>query len=574
MFKKLTLTILSLLPLYFMSFTAIFAQAPTIDDLGLIYCERRQGNQLNLETWYGGRCPEGDNYKIEETIGFGDIIILDLYEKLTVSKGSSPAFKEMVEKILSAKNMNEKIIAISSFPTSGAIPNTSKLIASLYQTPPASSVEYVASIINNFQNNKIVQPTYAQTNGGFGFASLTPILKVWRAFRDVAYLAFVLFFIYYGFLIMFRMKINPQTVMNIQIAIPKLVITLLLITFSYAIAGFLIDLFYVAYGFVYSIFAQGNIIETGLGSIITNLLIGNDFTNTVSGYSYGLLGPFIAIMLHIPTLLPKILAGLVGLPTALGYGLVAVIGPMGLVLALILAIAFLYTLIKVLWMLLKSYVTIILQIIFSPIILLGNIFPGSTAFANWVRTIIAELSVFATVMIIFILSFYFIGPLLEIKILGWNIINFGAVGNPPAGGDFWVPPPLFGVSDAAKIGELTTILNAFTSLFGVDVNKTLDVAQGRYAILGAALFLITPSIAKSIRDALKVKEMGYGSTIGAALGFGFSPISKPLGFGINAIKNEATAGLGNIASPYMSKLGLPNRKSGADTRNPEKGEDV
>ena len=44
---------------------------------------------------------------------------------------------------------------------------------------------------------------------------------------------------------MFRVKINPQTVVSLQTMIPKLIITMLLVTFSFAIAGFVIDLVYV-----------------------------------------------------------------------------------------------------------------------------------------------------------------------------------------------------------------------------------------------------------------------------------------------------------------------------------------
>ena len=46
-------------------------------------------------------------------------------------------------------------------------------------------------------------------------------------------------------MIMFRVKINPQTVVSLQTMIPKLVTTLILITFSFAIAGLVIDMIYV-----------------------------------------------------------------------------------------------------------------------------------------------------------------------------------------------------------------------------------------------------------------------------------------------------------------------------------------
>ena len=59
---------------------------------------------------------------------------------------------------------------------------------------------------------------------------------------------------------MFRMKINPQNVATFQSAIPKIVTTLILITFAYAIAGFMIDLMFVLFNLIPSVFQASGII--------------------------------------------------------------------------------------------------------------------------------------------------------------------------------------------------------------------------------------------------------------------------------------------------------------------------
>ena len=46
---------------------------------------------------------------------------------------------------------------------------------------------------------------------------------------------------------MFRQRISPQAVMTIQAALPKVIIALIMVTFSYAIAGFMIDISYVLF---------------------------------------------------------------------------------------------------------------------------------------------------------------------------------------------------------------------------------------------------------------------------------------------------------------------------------------
>ena len=99
------------------------------------------------------------------------------------------------------------------------------------------------------------------TNGsglgkGIGFDGLTPVLQIWKAFRNLTYLFFVILFVILGLGIMFRLNIDARTVMTMQNQIPKIIIALVLITFSYAIAGFLIDMMYLSIFLVVQIFAS------------------------------------------------------------------------------------------------------------------------------------------------------------------------------------------------------------------------------------------------------------------------------------------------------------------------------
>lgn len=105
---------------------------------------------------------------------------------------------------------------------------------------PISSTQYGQYLASHFGG---VDRAYAQANG-LGFDRLSPLIGVWARFRDIAYLLFVLAFTIIGFAIILRVKIDARTVMTIQNQIPKIIIALVLVTFSYAIAGFLIDLMY------------------------------------------------------------------------------------------------------------------------------------------------------------------------------------------------------------------------------------------------------------------------------------------------------------------------------------------
>lgn len=126
----------------------------------------------------------------------------------------------------------------------GLVGATGNMIASLY-TSPVHTDDYTRYLASNFG---ITKPAYAQapcTAEGTGFCGLSPMLRLWTSFRDIVYLLFVLVFIIVGLAIMLRVKIDPRTVMSIENSIPKIIIGILLVTFSYAIAGFMVDMMWV-----------------------------------------------------------------------------------------------------------------------------------------------------------------------------------------------------------------------------------------------------------------------------------------------------------------------------------------
>lgn len=517
-----------------------------------IYCERRMGNQLNLETWYGGRCAADDNPA--ESVGFGDIILLDIAERLYGEQRPNLIedwFRENLPKIINMTSFNITSPDFGqpiTYPsdTRGALSYVGTGISSLYKTPPASSLDYLASVKRNLNDKKIIPAAYAQdtTITGYGFSALTPILPIWRVFRNFAYLIFVFLFIYYGFMIMFQMKANPQTIISIQLALPKLIITLLLITFSYAIAGFLIDLFYVVLGIVFSALHIGKVIaeDPALGPRL------------VSGRSFGLAGSLIMTILYIPFLIPKIISGILSIPEWVADILAFFLSGFSLIIGFILMFAVFITYIKVFWMLLKSYVNIILSVIFSPLSLLGNALPGSGAFGNWVKNIFAELSVFATTIIMLLFTFYFFGP---ITMLGVHIADNPVGDLPTSDNAFWNAPPLY--AEAPILG-------------GNGMGN-----EGKFAILGLGMLLMTPKVSQMIKDSLKIKDMGYTSAIGDALQYGWYQVHNQYsGFRQSGV-GGALYGMANWRGFNLGSTGRTGRvmdrlgTNPANQKPPEKG---
>lgn len=133
----------------------------------------------------------------------------------------------------------------------GAIGVMSNFIAMTF-TPPLHTSDYFSYLAQNFG---IAKPAFAQVTG---FSSLKPLMGLWVAFRNIVYLLFVLVFVIVGVAIMLRVKIDPRTVMTIENQIPKIIVGLVLVTFSFAIAGFLIDLMYVSTYLVSNVVADAN----------------------------------------------------------------------------------------------------------------------------------------------------------------------------------------------------------------------------------------------------------------------------------------------------------------------------
>jgi len=157
-----------------------------------------------------------------------------------------------------------KVITVGIF---GMLADTT---TALLTKPPVHTATYIADVM---QNIGIARPAYAQ---GIGFTALNPILKIWKAFRNLSYFCFIIVFVVIGFMIMFRQKVGHQSIVTIQESLPKIITTLLLITFSYAIAGFVVDLIYLSIFLITGLFEQFGIFSSGGAVIARNLVFGKN----------------------------------------------------------------------------------------------------------------------------------------------------------------------------------------------------------------------------------------------------------------------------------------------------------
>lgn len=284
----------------------------------------------------------------------------------------------------------------------------------LYGNPPAHFAYWVQ---DTGQALGFIRPAYAQ---GTGFVGLQPLLGLWKVFRNAAYVLLALAIVILGFMIMFRRKIDPKTVLTVQNALPRVIMVLILITFSYAIAGFLIDLMYVVMYLVVSLFADAVEIDTATlmahASGVQGLIGGNGGFNDLfaplaifnvnNGMSQagalagGALGLFGGVAGAIPGAILGFLLGTVVSSVANPSTPGGIFSP---ILWLIFAIALVFTFFRIFFMLVTAYIQILVAVIIGPLQILLDVFPGTNAFASWFMGLVSNLLTFLLVSVLMVI---------------------------------------------------------------------------------------------------------------------------------------------------------------------------
>ncbi len=530
-----------------------------IQDYVKEFCDKRSGDLMNLETWYSGKCAPGVDSLSGDGVGFVDIVILQGMEWwstlmftnphdnfLDSIKNSLKMFEQLKSKPVT---INTKISDLAYSPTApgGLIGKLGKFATGLISSRPAGTYDYLTYISSNLQKHHIISDTYA-AGPGYGFSALAPILPLWRAFRNIAYMLFAIGFVLYGIMIMFRIKIDSKTAATIQLAIPKLIATLLMITFSYAIVGFLVDISTIAGAMAINILRIGGN-EAILNSGGFGSGVGEDMINTVSGQ--GVLGAFgswfvnmlVAIMVSPFVLFNLIIGGFLGIITAL-VG-VYLINWFGIVIGIIIMIAVAISYFKLIMKLFQAYFGVIINLIFAPILLLGNLFPGSTSFGDWLRSIYGNLAVFPVAMFFLTLSY---------ALMCQPLLSLAAAGGPLTG---WITS---GLENLLGVNQLSTLSNIWTPPLTIPGNVSTGTWTGSVgslmlATIGFGLLMMSSKYCEMVEKALKTPPFPYGAAIGEALKTG-----------VNVNESWAKTGYSGLPRSLRNSLGGAYGGPSASTR--------
>jgi len=338
---------------------------------------------------------------------------------------------------------------------------------------PASAVTYFASVLDRVG----VPSVYAQQSG-FGFNSLLPVFGLWTASRNGSYALITLAVILLAFMVMFRTRISPQVTIGVTTAIPRIVIGLLLITFSFAIAGFVIDLSFVLLGIIAGVFHSSGIINTQNATLIDTFNMTNDVWGGI--FNFGISVVFMIMRsFGSPT------------GTAVAIASIGIIPVIASILVLIIAlILIIIAVVRIFWIFLKTYVLIILHVVALPFAaLMYMAWPGSNTFVQLLKSLVGNVSVFlsipVSIMIAHVLLWGMSGAGSDLITIG-NVYHVRGIG-----GDGFVRLPGFtGVVDMTTMGVFVGITVALMAPSLANNIKSL-IISGRMtekpSMIGAGL---------------------------------------------------------------------------------------
>lgn len=367
-----------------------------------------------------------------------------------------------------------------------------------------SAISYVRNLGNNF---KLTPEARAQDpEAGYGYNALSPVRLIWEQSRNAAYALFAIISVIFAFMIMFRVKISPQAVISVQSALPKLVLTVLLVTFSYAIAGLMIDLMYLVIGVLSLIFNPWG--HTAFSFALLKFMMGN----------IPLVPPGLTIFLYF--FIWAVLTFFIMLLSILGmlsaWNLTGAFwGLLALIVIVFVGILTIWWALKTTWILFKAAVSFLVLVMFAPLQLtLGALVP-SIGFGTWIRQLVANLAVFPTVGILFLLAWYFLFAAILDAFL--SIAKLGGIGETLFGYvcTSWVNP---GFQDFC---QHSNIAGMYTADFQLPfLGNMTDYMSFFYIIISIILVSMIPKSAEMVKGLIEGKEVSYGSAIGEAIQFG------------------------------------------------------
>jgi hypothetical protein len=347
--------------------------------------------------------------------------------------------------------------------------------ASLFNTiekNPISGINYTNNLIGKFN------PVTEVNAQGFGFNTGADSIKVfWQAARNLSYGLIVLAVIIMAFMIMFRVKISPQLVISVQSALPNVIFTTVLITFSYAIAGFAIDLMYVIIGLIASLLTSSGFSNDTFAKLFTELTSGHGIITLM--FQYWIAFIYTAFLNIFTSELDTILAMFM------------------LLFAVISVLFILFWSLKIIYVVFKNFAMLMLTIATGPLEILVGAFTGRSSFGSWFKKLLSILVVYPLIGILFFFSFFFLwqgnsSGTGYAESMAFNVKQ-GMIGD-----NEWAPP--------------------FTKLSGIGEHSVNSIDGLIWLMVSFVIFSQITKVVEIVQAAMTGKPFSYGSAIGEAAG--------------------------------------------------------
>jgi hypothetical protein len=399
------------------------------------------------------------------------------------------------------------ISGTGSTASGGALYQIAAFTDVLYEQQPASGIVWAMDEYNKIRGIDSLT-VYAQDPSlsssyypGAGFQILSPVILLWQWARNLTYVAYIFILVVISFFILFRQSIGGQTLVTVTNSLPSIILSIILVTLSYAITGLFVDLITVGSNFI------SNVLITG------PFAPGKEFINSQSfGIGDGSQKDIFYMQPDDPAMSVWGIWGLSGaefckgsncqasaiLP-AQGYdnALFSFVGTIAQgavdaatantpivsnpLLVLLLGISAFMSMIKLFLALLKNYVTIIMYTIISPFIFLSAAIPSKTygTVLNYIKTLGAASLSFVAVYTLF----------LFIVIIGRSADSSGAI--QAISGLNWAPP-LLGY-DYGQLGGRDGVLRM---------------------VIIYSLLLYSPTLPDAVKEFFNVQPVGeFGSKV-------------------------------------------------------------
>jgi hypothetical protein len=113
--------------------------------------------------------------------------------------------------------------------------------AKTYADPPANLAYFFSQ---EFKEVPFVGKALAQSDLQYKGFFIHEVYFAWAFIRNMAFALLALLMLFVGIMMINRTKVNPQTVVTIQYALPKIIISIVLVAFSYPIAATMTNFFF------------------------------------------------------------------------------------------------------------------------------------------------------------------------------------------------------------------------------------------------------------------------------------------------------------------------------------------